>query len=295
MKPKGQLWTFEYPSGDRAQLDYLIFRKKWWNSVKDSRAFSSFSSVGSDHRIVSSVVKLSLRSSKKAKPHPMKTIDWKEVSLNPQLSKQFTLKVYNKFESLSTSEVTAENIEYIYDTLVKSTEEVALATLPKKKSRTQSKPSHSLGVIKARSRLKFVSLSYHRTPSRSLKTQLIEAKKKLDDAYLNSEVAFINGKINRLTDEHISKKHHLAWKTIKEISGKNSGSSVRIKGGSSKKWLESWLSHFQQLLGKNAKVPDSNTFPFPVSDTLGTNTSPFTTSELKAATKQLKGYKASLL
>ena len=53
MKPKGQLWTFEYPSRDRAQLDYLIFRKKWKNSVKNSRSYSSFSSVGSGHRIVS--------------------------------------------------------------------------------------------------------------------------------------------------------------------------------------------------------------------------------------------------
>ncbi|XP_029654053.1 uncharacterized protein LOC115227321, partial [Octopus sinensis] len=34
MKPKGQLWTFESPLGDRAQIDYLIFRKKWRNSVK---------------------------------------------------------------------------------------------------------------------------------------------------------------------------------------------------------------------------------------------------------------------
>ena len=133
--------------------------------------------------------------------------------------------------------------------------------------------------------LKSVSLSYHRSP-KSLKIQLIDAKKKLDDAYLNAEVDFINGKINRQTDKHISKKHHLAWKTIKEISGKNSG-------GSSKKRLESWLSHFQKLLGKNAKVPDSNTLPsVPVSDTLDINTSPFTTSELKAATKQLKGSKA---
>ena len=293
MKPKGQLWTFEYPSGDRAQLDYLIFRKKWRNSVKDSRAFSSFSSVGSDHRIVSSVVKLSLRSSKKAKPHPMKTIDWKEVSTNRQMSKQFTLEVYNKFESLSTSEITAENIEDVYDTLVKSTEEVALATLPKKKSRTQSKPSHSPGVIEARSRLKSVSLKYHRNPSQSLKIQLIEAKKALDDAYLNAEVDYINGKINRLNNEHISKRHHLAWKTIKEISGKNSGSSVRIKGGSSKKRLDSWLSHFQKLLGKNSKVSDSNALPsVPVSDTLDIDTSPFTITELKSATKQLKGSKA---
>ena len=28
MKPKGKLWTFEYPSGDRAQLDYLILEEQ---------------------------------------------------------------------------------------------------------------------------------------------------------------------------------------------------------------------------------------------------------------------------
>ena len=164
---------------------------------------------------------------------------------------------------------------------------------PKKRSKTQAKPSHSSGVIEARSRLQAVSLSYHRSPSQSLKIQLIEAKKNLDDAYLNAEVDFINGKIAKLSKEHISKKHHLAWKTIKEISGKNSGSSVRIKGGSSKKRLESWLSHFQKLLGKNTKTSDSNALPsVPVSDTLGIDTSPFTISELKSATKQLKGSKA---
>ena len=73
MKPKGQIWTFEYPSGVGTQLDYLIARKKWRNTVKNSCSYASFSSVGADHRIVS--VKLSLRSSKKAKPHPMKIID----------------------------------------------------------------------------------------------------------------------------------------------------------------------------------------------------------------------------
>ncbi|XP_029654701.1 craniofacial development protein 2-like, partial [Octopus sinensis] len=131
MKPKGRLWTFESPLGDRAQIDYLIFRKKWRNSVKDSRSYSSFSSVGSDHRIVSATVKLSLRSSKKTKPHPIKMIDWEEVLSNPDMSKQFTIEVYNKFQSLSTSEIDAENIEEVYSSLIKSTEEVALATLPK--------------------------------------------------------------------------------------------------------------------------------------------------------------------
>ena len=60
MKPKSRLWTFEYPNGARAQLDYILFRKKWRNSNKDSRSYSSFSSIGSDHRVVSATIKLSL-------------------------------------------------------------------------------------------------------------------------------------------------------------------------------------------------------------------------------------------
>ena len=83
------------------------------------------SSVGSAHRIFSSTVKLSLRSSKKAKPHPMKIIDWKAVSANSVLSIQFSLDFLNKFESLSTSYVDADNIEDVYRTLIKCTEEVA--------------------------------------------------------------------------------------------------------------------------------------------------------------------------
>ena len=63
-KCRNQLWTFEYPNGSRAQIDYILFRKKWKNSIKDSRSYSSFSSVSSDHRIVSSKIRLSLRSTK---------------------------------------------------------------------------------------------------------------------------------------------------------------------------------------------------------------------------------------
>ena len=111
MKPKGQLWTFEYPKGGRAQLDYLIFRKKWRNSVKDARSYSTFSTVCSDHRVISATLKLSLRVSKKAATHPMKRIDWKEVSTNSQMSKDFAIQVFNKFQLLSTTDVDTENDE----------------------------------------------------------------------------------------------------------------------------------------------------------------------------------------
>ena len=99
---------FEYPSGDRVRLDYLIFRKKWKNSVKNLRSYFSISSVGSDHQIVSSKVKLSLRLSKKATPPPMKFIDWKAVSSNIVVSKQFSLDVFNKFQSLKLMLILSE-------------------------------------------------------------------------------------------------------------------------------------------------------------------------------------------
>ena len=87
------------------------------------------------------------------------------------------------------------------------------------------------------------------------------AKKKLDDAYLKAEADFILGKINTLEHLHTSNKHHQAWKTVKELSGKSSNSSPGIKGGSSKARKESWLRHFQNLLGKKENLPDDLNLP----------------------------------
>ena len=89
-----------------------------------------------------------------------------------------------------------------------------------------------------------------------------------------------------------SKLDVFIWRS-KISPAKKSGSSVRIKGGSAKNLLENWSSHFQNLLGRNVKVPEQDTLPrVPISEALDINTSPFTTSELKMATKQLKSSKA---
>ena len=77
------------------------------------------------------------------------------------------------------------------------------------------------------------------------------------------------------------------------ISLKGSGSSVRIKGGSTNKHLENWSNHLQNLLGKESRLPENYTLPsMQVSDHLGIDTSPFSINELKKATKQLQASKA---
>ena len=294
MKPKNQLWTFEYPSGQRAQIDYILFRKKWGNSVKNSRSYSSFSTVGSDHRIVSSTIKLSLRASKKSHPHPMKSIDWKEVASNADLSKQFSVAVYNRFEALSANaDLQHNNIEEIYSNLVSATETVANEILPKKQRGKQSRYADYPSVKSARNKLKNVSSEYHQNPSKNKKKALELAKKNLDDSYLNAEVDFINGKIADISSLHISKKHHAAWKTIGEISGKRSKPTIRIKGGSSIKRMSNWVDHFTNLLGKAPKVSANMSLPKQkISDLLNICTTEFTIKELKAVLKMLKPSKA---
>ncbi len=63
-KKMGKRWTFTDPCGRHHLLDYIIVNQKWKNSVTNAEPYSSFSSVGSDHRIVTMSVALSLRTPK---------------------------------------------------------------------------------------------------------------------------------------------------------------------------------------------------------------------------------------
>ena len=104
MKSPKSLWSFQHPSGAKSQIDFILVRKKWQNSVRNSQSYSSFSSVGSDHRIVSSHIYLSLRSSKKSKLNPLKNIDWQQVYSSSNLRSLYTVEVKNRFDLLSRPE-----------------------------------------------------------------------------------------------------------------------------------------------------------------------------------------------
>ena len=60
-KGLGKLWTYINPGGYNYQIDYIIIRKKWTNSLLNAEPYNSFSSIGSDHRIMSARIRLSLQ------------------------------------------------------------------------------------------------------------------------------------------------------------------------------------------------------------------------------------------
>lgn len=60
MKHTNRLWSFQHLNEFRSQIDYILVRKKWKNSVWDTLSYSWNLSVSSDHRFVSIYTTLSL-------------------------------------------------------------------------------------------------------------------------------------------------------------------------------------------------------------------------------------------
>ena len=67
-KKPGKMWTYLSDMNlSKSQIDFILVRKKWKNSMLNTEAYDFFSSLGSDHRLVMAEVRLSLR---KAKANP---------------------------------------------------------------------------------------------------------------------------------------------------------------------------------------------------------------------------------
>ncbi|KAJ8361779.1 hypothetical protein AAFF_G00422150 [Aldrovandia affinis] len=67
-KRMGKRWTFQdRATSMRRQLDYILVRRKWRKSILNAESYSTFDSVGSDHRVVAARLRLSLRVPKSAR------------------------------------------------------------------------------------------------------------------------------------------------------------------------------------------------------------------------------------
>ena len=67
-KGLGKLWASISPGGYKSQIDYISIRMILRNSLLNAEPYNSFSSIGSDHRIMSARIRLSLQASGKIPP-----------------------------------------------------------------------------------------------------------------------------------------------------------------------------------------------------------------------------------
>ena len=176
-----KLWTHCRPSGDSAQLDYIISRKKWINSIKNSRAYNSFQGVNSDHRMVSCKCQISYRQRKATVKDPMKGIDSRNVVADDNLCEQYAAAVHNRFAALC-DQLEESDTSATYDMLITANRDVALKMLPKKMKKAPALASRGK-VVSARTELKTAAQKHQSKSTRSTKRNIDAAKAALDDAY----------------------------------------------------------------------------------------------------------------
>ena len=85
-------WTYRV-------IDFIMYRKRWRNSFNDCQAYSSLDPVGSDHRIVTATVQLSLR---RPKQPSVKKLFWRALTTDPVIASQIDNTIASRFNDLPT-------------------------------------------------------------------------------------------------------------------------------------------------------------------------------------------------
>ncbi|XP_071480868.1 craniofacial development protein 2-like [Diadema antillarum] len=141
-KKPGKMWTYLSDMHlSKSQIDFILVRKKWRNSVMNTEAYDFFNSLGSDHRLVMAEIRLSLR---KVKAQPKRVeYDWEAFKEDTELQKQYSVEVKNRFSALckenDTMESVTDKVSQRYGHFVSAIAETNKTMVPKKEKEKEGK------------------------------------------------------------------------------------------------------------------------------------------------------------
>ena len=272
-KRTGQLWTHKSPNGRKAQLEYVIINRKWKNSAKSCRAFNSFVSVASDHRVVSTQIRLSLRANRE-KNSDTSPYDWTHLKDNPEIRNTFIIRVKNRFAALQDTTLTnSTNTKYNHSIKKQTpweTDEIC----------QKSKQLHEAAKLK------------DSQPTPENFRNFINARDALKETYEAEQSEYLQRNINHITNAVDNQRSAIAWKTVNEIRGRKSSNRGKLKASNQDERVKLWHQHFQDLLGKPPVIKEEEMTPVSTED-LNIKKGLFTIEELLKAVKNIQFGKAS--
>ena len=287
-KRTGKMWThLSDGTLSKGQLDFILVRQKWKNSVKNTEAYNIFNSLGSDHRVVVSRVKISLRKTKK--PPQRVHYDYSTLKQDDELQRKYAVAVQNRFSCLVEEE---DDATMSYGKLIEAIEAANENLLPKKTRKRRLDPSSDQRVDLARRDLLLAQDKYHQDPIEENREEVVNKKDALKSCYAVVEEELLQDKIQKVEESADRCKNKESWDLINEISGRTRTCCSLTEGSSSTERLKNWKKHFSGLLGQPPSVPDANIPIRNIHPPLDINTDPFTSEELQQAKRQIVEGKA---
>ena len=292
-KKRGKLWTHLNEGTDtKGLLDYILVRRKWRNSLKNTEAYNFFSSIGSDHRAVICTMKVSLR---KSKLPPRRThYDYAKLTDDNKLQERYAIAVSNRYSCLmeETDPEDVSDATARYAKFIEATSTANKAVLPTKPRHKRDDITSDQRVQEARNDLFLAKDVYHLNPTVQHREAVAEHKAQLTSCYEIVEEEILTAKIKRVEDAADRCKNKESWRLVKDITGKNKPNGGLIDGGSGEERLKNWKDHFSKLLGQPPRVPDEDITIQQIHPLLDIKISPFDKEELEEAKKDITEGKA---
>ena len=118
-------------------------KKKWKNSALNCEAYNTFCSVGSDHRVVTAKIRLSLRQSK---PSGKKKIryNWNKLLKDNNIKDMYTVEVCNRYQALQDLHGN-EDANQMYENIMTAHEKAAEIRSNQCTCEGQDKATRSVG------------------------------------------------------------------------------------------------------------------------------------------------------
>ena len=285
-KRPGKLWTHKNKgSGRTTQLDYILVRKKWRNSVHNAEAYSSFSTVGSDHRVVTAELQLSLRTAKHARKI---RYDWQRFSASPEIQENYTVAVKNRFQVLEE-----DNNEERYEKFVTANKEATEEWVPKKpKTKAERRSAHP-SVINARKEVADAQAKMAQDESDANQDAWKQALSNLYVVYDQVKEQEIETHIRNIEATHGAQQYGEAWRTVNQITGRKQTKEGQVSGASPEERVTTWFTHFKNLLGSPPEVEDPEEEIPNIFEDLDINDDPFTLDEFRKVKSSIKIGKAA--
>ena len=287
-KRKGKLWTYlSDMNQSKSQIDFIICRRKWRNSVKNCEAYNSFDSIGSDHRVVMARVKLSLRTSKTPKRAPVP--DWSQLKADSNLQERYAIEVKNRFDLLARDDQTPTER---YQSFLDANNETSQLLLPKKEKKKGNRIVNDPRIQAARVELKQRSERYHQDATEDNRISVQDGKQKLEEAYTATQEELLESRIRELEEHSDHGRHAKSWATINDITGNTSSFTGKIRGNSPQERVSRWKDHFSSLLGQPPVVENADEEIETIHGPLDISTEPFSLEEYRIAKTSLREGKA---
>ena len=233
-KRTGKMWThLSEGTLNKGQIDFVLVRRKWRNSIKNTEAYNIFQSLGSDHRVVASKVRISFRKTKK--PPRRVHYDYTALKKDEELQRRYAVDVQNRFSCLVEEEDEATER---YGKLVVAIESANKSYLPKKARHKQIDPSSDPRVDSARRELFLAKDKFHQYTCEENRVEVSIRKDALKARYTEVEEEILKDKIRKVEETADRCKNKESWNLINDITGRTKSCCGLVEGGSSAERLK---------------------------------------------------------